>query len=466
MDVFVNRTINFKRIKAVGLDMDYTLVRYDAAAFEKLTYDSAVKGLIELRNYPEAITQIAFDYKQVIQGLVIDKKYGTLLKLSRFGKVKMAYHGHRLLPFGEQQKYYQERVIELSDDHIQSLDTNFSISNGVLYQNLVELKNRGLELPDYLALAKDVRFIIDLIHRDGTLKSHVRKDLPKYIIPDEDTVKLLERWKSYKKKLLIITNSDFEYTKLLLNFTINPFLKNHKNWQELFDVVITFSMKPRFFNEKSIFLKIDPKTGMMSNHTGSVAKGIFQGGNAEQLEQDIGIQGSDILYFGDHIYGDVVSIKKTFNWRTALVLDGLQEEMEGLIKGSSTQGKLDALMSRKVEIEDELNELYSQEFENGQKTPEAEVKKRFGEMDILNEKISKQIVEYQKYFNPNWGELMRAGNEESRFAGQVEKYACLYMVKFSDLINYSPRHYFRPARRVLPHELSYLASSSPTEGAE
>jgi hypothetical protein len=49
--------------------------------------------------------------------------------------------------------------------------------------------------------------------------------------------------------------------------------------------------------------------------------------------------------------------------------------------------------------------------------------------------------------------MMRAGLEESRFADQVEKYACIYMAKVSDLIQYSPRTYFRPLRRVLPHEI-------------
>jgi hypothetical protein len=41
-------------------------------------------------------------------------------------------------------------------------------------------------------------------------------------------------------------------------------------------------------------------------------------------------------------------------------------------------------------------------------------------------------------------------------ADQVEKYACLYVAKISDLMDYSPRTYFRPNRRVLPHEVEEL----------
>ena len=62
-------------------------------------------------------------------------------------------------------------------------------------------------------------------------------------------------------------------------------------------------------------------------------------------------------------------------------------------------------------------------------------------------------MEKQSKFNPYWGELMRAGAEESRFADQLEKYSCIYMERVSDLLNVSSHHYFRPMKRLLPHEL-------------
>ena len=68
--------------------------------------------------------------------------------------------------------------------------------------------------------------------------------------------------------------------------------------------------------------------------------------------------------------------------------------------------------------------------------------------------ISQNIKKQQGVFNPHWGEIMRAGNEESYFATQVDRYACVYMPKLSDLLEYSPRTYFRAARRPLAHELA------------
>ena len=58
----------------------------------------------------------------------------------------------------------------------------------------------------------------------------------------------------------------------------------------------------------------------------------------------------------------------------------------------------------------------------------------------------------RRMINPIWGEVMRAGSEQSRFAYQVEKYACVYMSKIADFAEYSSKKYFRPKRRQLPHE--------------
>ncbi|MGZ3790008.1 MAG: HAD-IG family 5'-nucleotidase [Bacteriovorax sp.] len=453
MGIFINRTLNLKKIKAIGFDMDYTIVRYNTEAFERFTHQEVLKKLVSEKKYPEEILKLEFDFQRVIQGLVIDKKRGNLLKVSRFGKVKSSYHGLSPVDFKEQQKTYGNGVIDLSDVHIQSLDTNFSVSNGVLYSQLVELKKKGLLFPDFETLADDIKEVLDICHSDGTLKNHVRDNIAEFIIQDPEVVALFERYKRYGKKLLVITNSDFTYTKLLLDYTINPFLKEHKDWSELFDITVTLASKPRFFTLKTPFLSIDPNTGLMKNAEGKITKGIFQGGFAGKLQKDLGLEGDEILYLGDHIYGDVVSIKKTFNWRTALVLDPLKEEIEAIKKSAPIQIEIDKQMAIKESFERKLNEIDLRKNELGEDVSKEELNALFAEIDKVNISISELLEQHKKYFNPYWGEMMRAGLEESRFADQVEKYACIYMTKVGDLISYSPRTYFRPFRRTLPHEL-------------
>ena len=48
----------------------------------------------------------------------------------------------------------------------------------------------------------------------------------------------------------------------------------------------------------------------MTNWFAPVTEGIYQGGFATTLQNDLNLKGEEILYFGDHIYGDVVSLKK------------------------------------------------------------------------------------------------------------------------------------------------------------
>ena len=453
MGIYINRTLNMKKIKAIGFDMDYTIVRYNSEAFEKYTHQETLKKLVNDKGYPSDILSLEFEFNRVIQGLVIDKSKGNLLKVSRFGKVKSSFHGLSPLDFKEQQRIYGNGVIDLGDPHIQSLDTNFAVSNGVLYSQLVDLKERGMALPDYDTLAIEIKEALDMCHSDGTLKNHVRANIGQYIIQDPEVVTLLERYKRYGKKLLVITNSDYNYTKLLLDYTINPFLKEHKHWSELFEITVTLASKPRFFTIKSPFLAIDPTTGMMTNAEGKITKGIYQGGWAGKLQKDLGLEGDEILYLGDHIYGDVVSIKKTFYWRTALVLEPLHDEISAIKKSAPIQVEIDKQMLVKEALETKLNELDLRKNEFHEEVSKEELAALFTEIDKVNTTISELLDQHRKHFNPYWGEMMRAGLEESRFADQVEKYACIYMAKVSDLIEYSPRTYFRPHRRTLPHEL-------------
>ncbi len=455
MGIYVNRTLNMKQIAAIGFDMDYTLVRYNSQAFEEMTYKEILKKLIEQKKYPAEIASLKFKFDLAIRGLVIDKALGNVLKLSTYSKVKHAYHGVTEMDFKTQQKIYQGLVIDLNDsERFAIVDTTFSISYCVLYMQMVDLKNRRpeLNLPDYKTLENDILDGLDISHRDGSLKGQVKKNVKKYIVQDPDIVTALERFKTHGKKLWVITNSDYEYSKLLLDYAITPFLKSHKSWSELFNLVVTAASKPRFFTDKMPLLQIDPASGLMRNHHGKIEDGIYQGGNAQTIQKNAGLSGEQILYLGDHIYGDVLQIKKTCNWRTALVIDELMDETNALQKSEALSKEINLLMAEKIDLEHKLDDLFDKEIEKGKKPDKTKVKLHFEKIEKVDKKIGKLIRSHSQFFNPHWGETMRAGVEPSRLAGQIEKYACIYMAKISDFAEYSPRNYYRPRKKTLPHE--------------
>lgn len=436
--------------------MDHTLVRYHSDRFEELTFHASVEKLLLDKGYPEEIKKFGFGFEKTIRGLVIDKNHGNILKVSLYNKIKNAFHGTKELNYKERLKIYTgASSVDMSDPRYMSIDTNFSIAHTQLFAQLVDLKDTKpeLNLPSYSELADDATYAVDIAHRDGTLKNAVKKNLEHYVIKDPDIVATIERLKKYGKKLWLITNSDYNYTRALLDYTINPFLKEHEHWSDVFELTVTLAFKPRFFTDKIPFLKVNPETEMMENFDQKIVPGIYQGGYATKLQNDMGLEGDEILYLGDHIYGDVVKIKKTCGWRTGLIIEELDKEVNAYKSTKDISVEIDELMEKKVTIERLVDDLYAKEYEFGGKVEKQEVFSEFDKIEKIDKAIGANIKAYESNFNPIWGEVMRAGVEPSFYAAQIERYACIYMTKVSDLNEYSPRTYYRPNKRKLAHEM-------------
>ncbi len=458
--VYVNRTLNLKKIKYLGLDMDHTLIRYHSENFEKLSHRRMIDKLVS-RGYPDALKKLPFDFHLAIRGLVIDRKKGNLLKLNRYTAIRASYHGLKQLDFKTHQKLYRSTYIDLSNPDFLAVDTSFSISLATLFAQIIELKDAELtnKYPDYAQIADDVLEALDEVHRDGSLKEEVKNDLANYVIKDENLVRGLEKFKKHGKKLFILTNSDFHYSKLLLDFAINPFLKDSESWHDLFEYVITYAQKPRFFYDNHRFLKVNPADGTMTNIIDKLVPGIYQGGGAKQFTASIGVDGDDILYIGDHIYGDILRLKKDCNWRTAMVIEELDNEIKSNLQAEPINHEIESLMKKKEPLEDDLTNLMSARVEvnlnnaGEKKTEEKKAEDLQKQITEIDAQISHLIKKQQSLYNLHWGQLMRSGNEESYFAYQLDRYACVYMTKLSDLLEQSPRTYFRAPRRPLAHEL-------------
>ncbi len=453
--IFVNRTLNLKKVRYMGFDMDHTLVRYHTHEFEELTHRKTLEKLVSDRGYPESILTIPFEYQRVVRGLVIDRKNGNLLKLSMRGAVRISFHGTRKIDYSTQKKFYRGTLIDLSDPNFFPIDTAFSIAYANLYARLVDLKEGALsqELPSFDQISQDVLDCVDLGHRDGSIKGEVARDLERYVKTDPDLVRSLERYALHGKRLFVLTNSDYDYTRLLLDHAILPHLQNHGHWLELFDFVITLASKPRFFFDRLPFFTIDPQTGNMRNRTGKLEKGAYQGGCAATFTEELNLDGEDILYVGDHIYGDILRLKKDCAWRTAMVIDELAEEIEKTRQAKPFQDRIWELMAGKEVWELELRGLEDQTVERGVEAASERCRELRDSLAEIDARIGEQITQHQNVFNPYWGEVMRIGNEGSYFADQVERYACVYASCLADLLSASPRSYFRIPRRPMPHEM-------------
>ncbi len=454
-EVFVNRTLNMKKITHIGLDMDLTLVRYNTYAFESLTHKEIVFDLVKKKHYPEEILDLKFDFSRAIRGLVIDKKNGNLLKISRFGAIRLAYHGLTPLTFSEKKKTYRSPYIFISDDNYEVVDTHFSLTLSILFAQLVTLKDTSLKdkLPNYKTLGQDIIEILDEAHSTGNLKQKVIKNLDQYIIKDPEVIEALERYILHNKKIFIITNSLPDYTIEVLNFAIQPYLKKHNHWLDLFEVVIANAEKPRFFYEKKDFTKYDIKTKTRTPMKGRIESHcLYEGGSATIFTEQMNVDPDQVLYIGDHIYSDIVRIKKDSGWRTALVIEELSSEIEKYKKFSSTQRKIDKLMKEKIPFEVKIDEFISEDIESKTKNNKKKIEQLLLKIKDIDNSIQPLIKEGFIVFNPYWGEIFRIGAEETFFTHQIERFACVYTSKLKEFLKQSPRTYFRSVKRFMPHE--------------
>lgn len=354
--IFCNRSLPMDSIKAVGFDMDYTLAQYKPETFETMSHDETIKKLITLFEYPEEIRNFDFDCYYMMRGLVIDKKRGNVLKIDRHKYVKLAYHGFRSLTREERHLVYglSELRDAFDEPKYTMIDTLFAISEAHLFMNLVELKESKPSLLDHKTfedMYNDVRFAVDYSHRDGTLKKKVAADPSYYIHEDPHLVPLFKMLKQSGKSLFLATNSLWDYTNIAMNFLISK--KRGKDcdleWLNYFDVVITGCGKPRFFNSRNDLFIVNPKTGNLANTddgapTASLhhelpepefdhSAKVYQGGMYLDLHRMLGIKsGTEVLFIGDHIYGDILRSKKTLGWRTMLVVPELEAELRILEK--------------------------------------------------------------------------------------------------------------------------------------
>ncbi|WGL58963.1 HAD-IG family 5'-nucleotidase [Pigmentibacter sp. JX0631] len=470
--IFCNRTLNMKSIKAIGFDMDYTLALYKPETFEKLAYHETLKKLVEI-GYSKEILNWEFDHKYMIRGLVIDKIKGNVLKMDRHRYVKVAYHGFKELTREERRKLYDvENVITYEEPNFALIDTLFSLAEAFLFIQLVDFKDKSdkLNQKNYNDIYLDVRKSIDLCHRDGSIKNKVSENPGKYIKKDPNLVPILRDIKLSGRKVFIVTNSLWDYTNIVMNYVCSSNKSNeNKKWLDLFDLVITGSQKPLFFMSKNPIYSVELDSFSLKNidlltlsKKGPIENKVFQGGHFKLLYDILGIKtGSEILYIGDHIYGDILRSKKEIGWRTMLVIEELEQEIKEIQNLKDQYDLCDSLNKKRVHLENEFERhqiLEKQEENDASIQKKEEIAKKIKKIGYdllkLKELEKKEIKNYHHNLHPIWGELMKTGRQNSRFAAQVETYACLYTSKLTNLIHYGPHKNFRAVRDFMPHDLN------------
>ncbi len=460
--IFANRTLNLRSIKAIGYDMDYTLIHYRVEEWERRAYES-LRDRLTAQGWP--VAELQFDVSLSARGLVIDTELGNTVKANRFGYVVKAFHGTAPLEFEEQRRTYARTLVDLQEPRWYFLNTLFSLSEGCMWAQLVELLDAG-RLPGVRGwedLHRRVRRAIDEAHVEGTLKAAILAEPERFVEVDEELALALADQRAAGKRLMLVTNSEWEYVQPLMSFALDRFLPAPGGWRELFELVITSARKPEFFSRSMPLLQVDQATGLLRPlPLGIRGPGVYVGGDAAQVEEYLNLSGEEILYVGDHIFADVHVSKEVLRWRTALVLRELEEELAAQEAFSPWARELADLMAAKEQVEAHqcAARLALQRRQGGYGPPVTasveELKGRLAalreEGEALDARIAPLAQAAAQLGNSHWGAVMRAGSDKSLFARQVERSADVYTSRVSNFLFATPFAYLRAHRGSLPHD--------------
>ncbi|XP_054896919.1 cytosolic purine 5'-nucleotidase isoform X3 [Poeciliopsis prolifica] len=444
-----------EKIKCFGFDMDYTLAVYKSPEYESLGFELTVERLVSI-GYPQELLSFVYDPSFPTRGLVFDTMYGNLLKVDAYGNILVCVHGFNFLRGPDIRERYPNKFIQRDDtERFYILNTLFNLPETYLFACLVDFFSNcdryascetgfkdGDLFMSYKSMFQDVRDAVDWVHFKGTLKEKTVENLEKYVVRDGKLPLLLSRMNEVAK-VFLATNSDYKYTDKIMTYLFDfPHGPKpgtaHKPWQSYFDLILVDARKPVFFGEGTVLRQVDTTTGRLKigTYTGPLQHGIvYSGGSSDIMCDLLGAKGKDILYIGDHIFGDILKSKKRQGWRTFLVIPELAQELHVWTDKSSLFEELQSL-------DVFLAELYKHLDSSSNERPD---------ISTIQRRVKKVTHDMDMCYGM-MGSLFRSGSRQTLFASQVMRYADLYAASFINLLYYPFSYLFRAAHVLMPHE--------------
>ena len=465
--IFVNRALRMDSIRFVGFDLDWTLADYRRLPLEKLTFELALNRLIQENGYPETIRSCQFRPDFPRRGLLIDKESGTVLRMSRHRFVNLAYRGRERLDRHQLKRLYRYEPIQPASDRFYHVDSLFELPEANLYAELIELtkSSRESRLPAPRRLFDDLRAAIDWVHAHGALKQRVVADLPRFLNRDPELGLALARLALGGRKLFLLTNSDWDYAAAISSYLLDNLIPGLRSWEEFFDLIVVGAGKPEFFSRNRPFQQLTGAGKTAAEVHAPEWLGTYKGGCLEDLMQLIDGPGESVLYVGDHIYGDIVTSKLESTWRTALIVRELEEEIRQRADLAAHLEEGIALRHRLAELGRQMDHL--RDLLVVTESSSGAHRKSSGQLDEIRDRLETVTAELKQLlgrdarwsekldasFNPYWGQFFKQGTSKTRFASQLEAYACLYTSRASNFAFYGSNRYFRVPWDPMMHEL-------------
>lgn len=455
--IFVNRSLHLENIKFYGFDMDYTIAEYKSPQYEQLGFDLLKERLVTL-GYPVEILQFEYDPSFPVRGLWFDSLYGNLLKVDAYGNILVCVHGFEFLKHSQVYELYPNKFLQLDENRVYVLNTLFNLPETYLLACLVDFFTNSPQYAEqvdctgvkygelfmsFRSIFQDVRGAVDWVHIYGDMKNKTLENLDEYVAKDPRLPMVLSRIRESGAKLFLLTNSDYRFTNRIMTYLFDfPHGAKpdepHRDWKTYFDTIVVDARKPLFFEEGTILRQVDTTTGALrvGTHMGPLqVNQVYSGGSCDVFTKLIGAKGKDVLYVGDHIFGDILKSKKIRGWRTFLIIPELVQELH--VWTDKCQ-----LFTELQRLDVKLGDLYKNLDSSAKEKP-----------DISSVRTAIRDVTHKMDLSYGMmGSLFRSGSRQTFFSSQVVRYADLYATTILNLMYYPFSYMFRAPAMLLPHE--------------
>ncbi|MEQ2157942.1 Cytosolic purine 5'-nucleotidase, partial [Goodea atripinnis] len=167
--------------------------------------------------------------------------------------------------------------------------------------------------------------------------------------------------------------------------------------------------------------------------------------SSDLISDLLDVRGKDILYVGDHIFGDILKSKKRQGWKTFLVVPDLIKELQVWEERKN-------LFEELKRLDLFLAELYRHLDSGSKDCP-----------DIGTIQTRIKVLTYRMDMSyGQMGSLLRSGSTQTLFASQLIRYADLYSSTCINLLHYPFNYLFMAPPVLMPHE----AASADVASAE
>ena len=151
-------------------------------------------------------------------------------------------------------------------------------------------------------------------------------------------------------------------------------------------------------------------------------------------------------------------------------LPELDNEVSSMVRAEATRARVQRLQAERnsLQTKADRHSMARLELRRAEGPPaeelaevDAELAELWTKIDAMNEELTALVCQVHELFHPTWGQLLKAGQQNSKWAQQVQTYACLYTSHVTNLAFISPETRFRVYSDMMPHERKAFEASNP-----